>query len=60
MCMYRRPVLLLMLTLYIEAEALSNCPAPADTSEQSASKADPAIDGNLPILETYRCPLCSC
>ena len=27
-------------------EALSNCPAPADTSEQSASKADPAIDGN--------------
>eukprot|EP00731_Ephydatia_muelleri_P005761 Em0003g9a len=27
-------------------EALCNCPAPADTSEQSASKADPAIDGN--------------
>ena len=27
-------------------EALSNCSAPADTSEQSASKADPAIDGN--------------
>ena len=41
-------------------EALSNCPAPADTSEQSANKADPAIDGNMPILETYRCPLSSC
>ena len=47
-------------TVHRGDEALSNCPAPADTSEQSASKADPAIDGNMPILETYRCPLCSC
>ena len=47
-------------TVHSGDEALSNCPAPADTSEQSASKVDPAIDGNMPILETYRCPLCSC
>ena len=33
-------------TVHRGDEALSNCPAPADTSEQSASKADPAIDGN--------------
>ena len=33
-------------TVHRGNEALSNCPAPADTSEQSASKADPAIDGN--------------